>query len=198
MCGRIPICLLLDISLSISFMLGELYWPDCITFYNSRSVGGLLAVSHSSYGISWEKYRLILHSEIEKAKKHSIYSCTFVLDLIESVYEKVLRVKSQVNNTFQVRHHANLNKKKHCQKSNKAEGWAFVMQVPDLSLAVQIRCFCSRSSFDPQHDKTNKMTCAISEDSDKPSLIRRSIRSLAILRVHSKDSDQIERMPRLV
>ena len=62
---------------------------------------------------------------------------------------------------------------------------------------------------EPPHDKTNKMTCVPSEDSDQPghppSLIRvftvRSIGSLKgpmFLHVDSKDSDQTGWMPRLI
>ena len=62
---------------------------------------------------------------------------------------------------------------------------------------------------EPPHDKTNKMTCAHSEDSDQPghppSLI--SLRcsheealgpKLSIYKVHSKDSDQNGQMPKLI
>ena len=61
--------------------------------------------------------------------------------------------------------------------------------------------------FESQHDKTNKMTCVPSKDSDQPghppSLIRvfslhgGSIGSLTTHKVQSEDSDQTGRMPRL-
>ena len=63
---------------------------------------------------------------------------------------------------------------------------------------------------EPRHDKTNKMACATSENSDlpghPPSLIRvfavparRKLWShLAIYWAHSEDSDQTRRMPRLI
>ena len=59
----------------------------------------------------------------------------------------------------------------------------------------------------PPHDKTNKMACAASEDSDQPghqpSLIRvRSALNLAkdprFLHADTEDSDQTGRMPRLI
>ena len=64
------------------------------------------------------------------------------------------------------------------------------------------------NEIEPSHDKTNKMACAPSEDSDQPghppSLIRvfacawRKLGSLATLWAHSEDSDQTWRMPRLI
>ena len=62
--------------------------------------------------------------------------------------------------------------------------------------------------FEPEHGKTNKMTCVHSEDSDQPvpphSLVRflthagRSLQSLTTHLVHSKASDQMWQMPRLI
>ena len=60
---------------------------------------------------------------------------------------------------------------------------------------------------EPPHDKTNRMACVPSEDSDQgirpvwseSSLsTRRKLGSLATHWAHSKDSDQTERMPRLI
>ena len=51
------------------------------------------------------------------------------------------------------------------------------------------------TSFDPQHDKTNKMTCAPSEDSDQPGHLRGSLASHSL---HNKDSDQTVWMRRLI
>ena len=58
------------------------------------------------------------------------------------------------------------------------------------------------------HDKTNKMACAPSEDSDQygypPSMIRvfavawRNLGSFATHKAHSEDSYQTGRMPRLI
>ena len=63
-------------------------------------------------------------------------------------------------------------------------------------------------TIEPPHDKTNKMTCASSEDSDQPghlpSLIslrcphEESLGDLATHWAHSKDSDQTGQMPRLI
>ena len=63
------------------------------------------------------------------------------------------------------------------------------------------------STFEPPHDKTNKMACAPSEDSDQPghppSLIRvfacaqLVAKEPSFLHVDSEDSDQTKRMPRL-
>ena len=62
--------------------------------------------------------------------------------------------------------------------------------------------------YEPLHDKTNKMTCAPSEDSDQLGICsvwsefslsaRRNPGSLATHWVHSKDSDQIVQMSRLI
>ena len=60
--------------------------------------------------------------------------------------------------------------------------------------------------FEPAHDKTNKMACAPSEDSDKPghplSLIRVFAQWVAkepsFLHADREDSDQTGRMPRLI
>ena len=62
--------------------------------------------------------------------------------------------------------------------------------------------------LEPQHDKTNKMTCAFSEDSDQPvhppSLIslccphEEALGPWLSLRAHSEDSDQTGQMPRLI
>ena len=57
---------------------------------------------------------------------------------------------------------------------------------------------------EPQYDKTNKMTCAPSKDSDQPALPRSLIRMCAVrfmgsfLHADSEDSDQTGRMPRLI
>ena len=56
--------------------------------------------------------------------------------------------------------------------------------------------------FEPEHDKTNEMTCAPSEDSDHPpSLIRVFTVRMSwhwVLRTPSVDSDQTGWMPRLI
>ena len=62
--------------------------------------------------------------------------------------------------------------------------------------------------FEPQHDKTNEVACAPSEDSDQPghppSLIRVLLcaqwvaKDPGFLHVDNEDSDQTGRMPRLI
>ena len=62
--------------------------------------------------------------------------------------------------------------------------------------------------IEPAHDKTNKMTCELSEDSGKPvhppSLIRvfavrlTGSEELIFLHADSEDSDQTWQMPRLI
>ena len=62
--------------------------------------------------------------------------------------------------------------------------------------------------FEPSHDKTNKMTCLPSEDSDQPGHLPSLIRVFAVrmkkawflsyLLTHSEDFDQTGRMPRLI
>ena len=58
--------------------------------------------------------------------------------------------------------------------------------------------------FEPSHDKTNKMTCAPSEDSDQPGHPHSLIRVFAVgskdsfLQTDSEDSDQTGQMPRLI
>ena len=64
------------------------------------------------------------------------------------------------------------------------------------------------SSNEPPHDKTNKMVCAPSEDSDQPGIrpvwtksslsAGRKLGSLATHWAHSEDSDQTVRIPRLI
>ena len=77
-----------------------------------------------------------------------------------------------------------------------------------------LRINTDANSFEPHHDKTNKMACVPSEHSDRPctqislgirpvwseSLLSawRKLGSLATHWVHSKDSDQTGRMPRLI
>ena len=58
---------------------------------------------------------------------------------------------------------------------------------------------------EPTHDKTNKITCTPSEDSDQPSLIRVSAVRMkepwvlsGFLHADSEDSDQTGWMPRLI
>ena len=59
--------------------------------------------------------------------------------------------------------------------------------------------FLSMFSFEPPHDKTNKMACALSEESDQSSLSAwRKLGSLATHWAHSKDFDQTGKMPRLI
>ena len=68
--------------------------------------------------------------------------------------------------------------------------------------------FCIVGLKEPEHDKTNKMTCALSEDSDQPghapSLIRvlavRSMvaKELMFLHAYREYFDQTGRMPRLI
>ena len=58
--------------------------------------------------------------------------------------------------------------------------------------------------FEPPHDKTNKVACAPSEDSDQPSLIRTFAVRMKKAWVLSyqlsarEDSDQTGRLPRLI
>ena len=64
------------------------------------------------------------------------------------------------------------------------------------------------NTYEPPHDKTNKMTCAPSEDKDQPGHLPILIRAFAVrlwvakdpnvLQVDSEDSDQTGRMPRLI
>ena len=74
-----------------------------------------------------------------------------------------------------------------------------------------LRPWCQSHSFlsnEPPHDKTNKMVCAPSKDSDQPGHPSRLIRVFAVrmkkgwvLRYPlsaSEDSDQTWRMPRLI
>ena len=55
---------------------------------------------------------------------------------------------------------------------------------------------------EPPHDKTNKVACAPSEDSDQPDQSSlsawRKLGSLATHWANSKDSDQTGRMPKLI
>ena len=44
----------------------------------------------------------------------------------------------------------------------------------------------AKTSFEPQHDKTNKMTCAPSEDSDQPGHSPSLIRVFAVHSMGSK------------
>ena len=63
-------------------------------------------------------------------------------------------------------------------------------------------------SVEPVHDKTNKITCAPSKDSEQPGHTPRLIRVFAMLfwvakdtmflNADSEDSDQVGRMPRLI
>ena len=50
---------------------------------------------------------------------------------------------------------------------------------------------------EPRYDKTNKVACALREDSDQPGLIRvlAVCMKLATFYEHSDNSDQAERMP---
>ena len=74
---------------------------------------------------------------------------------------------------------------------------------PDKPVCGYTGELCIESKTEPQHDKTNTIICAPSEDSDQPghtpSLIRvfAVIGFLAIPRANSKDCDQTERMIRL-
>ena len=65
-----------------------------------------------------------------------------------------------------------------------------------LSSSTLHKCFI----YEPPHDKTDKMACAPSEDSDQPghppSLI--SLRFFAVLHADSEDSDQTGRILRLI
>ena len=59
-----------------------------------------------------------------------------------------------------------------------------------------------RSVIDPQHDKTNRMTCAPSEDSDQTGWMLRLcaqwVAKVPVLHADSEDSDQTGRMPGLI
>ena len=50
---------------------------------------------------------------------------------------------------------------------------------------------------EPLHDKTNKMTCMPSKDSDQP-CAQRVAQDPSILHADCEDSDQTGRMPRLI
>ena len=61
--------------------------------------------------------------------------------------------------------------------------------------------------YEPSHDKTNKMACAPSEDSDKPGHLPSLIRVFAVrsvvkgpmfLHADCENSDQTGQMPRLI
>ena len=55
--------------------------------------------------------------------------------------------------------------------------------------------------FEPPHDKTNKMACAPSEDSDQPGnplCAQLVAKDPSFLHADSEDSDQTGRMPRLI
>ena len=66
--------------------------------------------------------------------------------------------------------------------------------------------FCFHSMSEPPHDKTNKMTFAVSEDSDQPGHPPSLIRVFTVyiekysifLNADSEDSDQTGWMPRLI
>ena len=79
-----------------------------------------------------------------------------------------------------------------------------------LNLAIDVAP-CQKVSlvpFEPRHDKTNKLTCVPSEDSDQPGHVPSLIRIFAMhsvvaedpsfLHVDSEDSDQTGWMPRLI
>ena len=70
----------------------------------------------------------------------------------------------------------------------------FLSSVTILNLMLQR---CLSVLYEPPRDKTNKMACAPSEDSDQPGH-KESLGSLATQWVHSEDSDQTGRMPRLI
>ena len=69
-------------------------------------------------------------------------------------------------------------------------------------------CHYANNKYEPLHDKTNKMTCALSEDSDQPGLCpvwsESSLgtqwvpKDPGFLHADSEDSDQTGRMPRLI
>ena len=55
--------------------------------------------------------------------------------------------------------------------------------------------------YEPPRDKTNKMMCAPSKDSDQPGHLLCAqwvAKNLSFLHADSEDSDQTERMPRLI
>ena len=74
----------------------------------------------------------------------------------------------------------------------------------DVALCVKL----PQVPYGRPHDKTNKMTCAPSDDSDQPGHLPSLIRvfaihmkkhwALATYWAHSKNSDQTGRMPRLI
>ena len=76
-------------------------------------------------------------------------------------------------------------------------------------------CWSKTKIYEPQHDKTNELTCAPSEDSDQPAKTQISLgirpvwpesslcalwvaKDPKFLHADSEDSDQTERMPRLI
>ena len=55
-----------------------------------------------------------------------------------------------------------------------------------MSITVIVcSCFCLSSTFEPPSDKTNKMICAPSEDSDLPGHLPNLIRVFAVRSVSS-------------
>ena len=66
----------------------------------------------------------------------------------------------------------------------------------NLRCSAGLQRLRSELIFDPAHDKTNKMACAPSEDSDPPSLI--SAKDPSFIHADSKDFDQTGWMPKLI
>ena len=63
----------------------------------------------------------------------------------------------------------------------------------------QARLRIPHTLYEPQHNKTNKMAIAPSEDSDQPWLCAlRIAKDLRLLRAHNEDADQTGRMPILI
>ena len=79
-----------------------------------------------------------------------------------------------------------------------------------IAYIVFMKCEClltqeyihQRSVIEPQHDKTNRMTCAPSEDSDQTGWMLRLcaqwVAQVPVLHADSEDSDQAGRMPGLI
>ena len=53
-------------------------------------------------------------------------------------------------------------------------------------------------TYEPPHDKTNKMACAPSQDSDQPLCAQWVAKDSSFLHADNEDSDQTGRMPRLI
>ena len=106
-----------------------------------------------------------------------------------------------ITSTCRRRWKKNLKKKQKPKLFECMKHWK-TMRINCLFNVVSVICvrytiFRSHIKIEPPHDKTNKMACSPSEDSDQPD---QSLRcpSLATHWAHSEDSDQTGQMPRLI